>query len=194
MTAINGNTAALGTDLTAALGQFNQLAGQLGLAGGGGTAAAAAPAAGAQAAGTAAAGTAAATGTAAPLTVPGTGQAQALNIQGVGTKYFAAAPVGTPAKEITAYQYAEKNVSFKVDLDYREGIAAGLSNLGNIFSARQERIRLLSNALANDANNGTINAADMARLQAENSTTEQLSLMQKKIFDSVQNAIQAWLR
>ncbi|MCW2961463.1 MAG: hypothetical protein JWM25_499 [Thermoleophilia bacterium] len=192
MTAINGNAAPLGgADLAATIAQAQQLMGTLGIAGGGATAAA--PAAGAQGA-TAAAGTAAATGTSAPLTVPGTGQAQALNIQGVGTKYFAAAPVGTPAKEITAYQYAEKNVSFKVDLDYREGIAAGLSNLGNIFSARQERIRLLSNALANDANNGTINAADMARLQAENSTTEQLSLMQKKIFDSVQNAIQAWLR
>ncbi|MCW2957007.1 MAG: hypothetical protein JWO69_1876 [Thermoleophilia bacterium] len=190
MAAVNGNAAAL-SSLQAIAGQVQGIAAAAGLGNvaGGGTA----PQTGAAANPSAAAGTAAATGTAAPMTIPGTGKAEVRNINGV-TKYFAAANVGTPAKEITAYQYAEKNINFVVDLDYREGISAGLSNLGNIFSARQERIRLLSNALANDANNGTINAADMARLQAENSTTEQLSLMQKKIFDSVQNAIQAWLR
>lgn len=139
---------------------------------------------------------AAGTGTTA---TPGTQGAQARQIPATGkpeirlldgkTAYFNA-----QGQEITAFQYTESH-QFKINLDYREGIATGLANLSRIFGARQERVRLLSNALANDANTtGSFNPVDLQKMSLETTTTQQLSEMQKKIFDSMRDSIQAWLR
>lgn len=195
-TPANNTVAGLGSQLQQGLAALNNLGFNLnGAAGGGGTGAA--PQAGAQANNgtTPAAGTTGnPSGTGAPpMQVPGTGKPQILQIGGQ-TKYFAAAPVGQMATEITAFQYTESH-QFKINLDYREGIATGLANLSRIFGARQERVRLLSNALANDANNtGAFNPVDLQKMSLETTTTQQLSEMQKKIFDSMRDSIQAWLR
>lgn len=126
--------------------------------------------------------------------IPGTGKPEIRQGADGKTRYYAAAPVGTNAPEITAFQYTESH-QFKINLDYREGIATGLANLSRIFGARQERVRLLSNALANDANtSGSFNPVDLQKMSLETTTTQQLSEMQKKIFDSMRDSIQAWLR
>lgn len=162
--------------------------------GGGGTAAPGAPQAGAPAPGGQQPGAGAANGIAQPTFIPGTGKPE-IRVGADGkTRYYAAAPVGQQAPEITAFQYTESH-QFKINLDYREGIATGLANLSRIFGARQERVRLLSNALANDANNtGSFNPVDLQKMSLETTTTQQLSEMQKKIFDSMRDSIQAWLR
>jgi hypothetical protein len=164
----------------------------LGNVAGGGGAAAQPQAAGGTAG--APAGAANANGVAQPTFIPGTGKPE-IRVGADGkTRYYAAAPVGSQAQEITAFQYTESH-QFKIQLDYREGIATGLANLSRIFGARQERVRLLSNALANDANNtGSFNPVDLQKMSLETTTTQQLSEMQKKIFDSMRDSIQAWLR
>lgn len=190
------NVAALGQQLQNGLAQLQGMGLNLGnIAGGGGTGQ---PAAGGQAAATpgtpGAGGAGAAGGVAQPTFIPGTGKPE-IRVGADGkTRYYAAAPVGTNAPEITAFQYTESH-QFKINLDYREGIATGLANLSRIFGARQERVRLLSNALANDANNtGSFNPVDLQKMSLETTTTQQLSEMQKKIFDSMRDSIQAWLR
>lgn len=193
-----------GTNTVAALGQQlgNGIAALQGmgvnlgaLTGGGGTGAAQpGAAAGAGTAAGAPAGAANANGVAQPTFIPGTGKPEIRVGQDGKTRYYAAAPVGSQAQEITAFQYTESH-QFKIQLDYREGIATGLANLSRIFGARQERVRLLSNALANDANNtGSFNPVDLQKMSLETTTTQQLSEMQKKIFDSMRDSIQAWLR
>jgi hypothetical protein len=98
------------------------------------------------------------------------------------------------AYEITAFQYTDAH-AFKINLDYREGLATGLANLARMSGARQERVRLLSNALANDANTtGSFNPVDLQKMSLETTTTQQLSELEKKIFDSMTQATQAWLR
>lgn len=125
------------------------------------------------------------------LAIARTGSPEVVSIPGPGggTKYFDA-----NGAETTAFQFTEGH-TFKINLDYREGIATGLANLSRIFGARQERVRLLSNALANDANaTGSFNPVDLQKMSLETTTTQQLSEMQKKIFDSMRDSIQAWLR
>ena len=49
--------------------------------------------------------------------------------------------------------------------------------------------------LADDANeSGSFNPVDLQKMSMETTTTQQLSEMQKKIFDSMRDSIQAWLR
>jgi hypothetical protein len=190
-TGANNQVAGLMNTLGQGLQQLQAMGLNPNAAGGGGAAAPAAggtPAAGGQAAAGAQA------GVAQPTFIPGTGKPE-IRVGADGkTRYYAAAPVGTNAPEITAFQYTESH-QFKINLDYREGIATGLANLSRIFGARQERVRLLSNALANDANNtGSFNPVDLQKMSLETTTTQQLSEMQKKIFDSMRDSIQAWLR
>lgn len=191
MTAVNNQAA--GLDLAALKAQADAANAKLAaLTGGGATtpqpgANGANPAAGANA-------NAGANGIAQPTFIPGTGKPEIRQGADGKTRYYAAAPVGQQAPEITAFQYTESH-QFKINLDYREGIATGLANLSRIFGARQERVRLLSNALANDANNtGSFNPVDLQKMSLETTTTQQLSEMQKKIFDSMRDSIQAWLR
>ncbi|MCW2974189.1 MAG: hypothetical protein JWN72_2462 [Thermoleophilia bacterium] len=173
--------AGLQQQLAAGLAQVNALTGTTT---GGGTAAA--PAAGAG-------GAAAPAATEQKASIPGTGKAEIRIIGGV-TKYFPAVAVGQTATEITAFQYTDAQ-QFKINLDYKDGIATGLANLSRIFGARQERVRLLSNALANDANTtGSFNPVDLQKMSLETTTTQQLSEMQKKIFDSMKDSISPWLR
>jgi hypothetical protein len=191
------NVASLQNQLAAAVAAANSLTG------GGGTAAATTPGAAttpaANAAAPAAAG--AAGGTNLTARIPATGKYETREIGG-RTRYFDDGidpntnqrRADGNAYEITAFQYTEAH-SFKIKLDYREGIATGLANLSRIFGARQERVRLLSNALANDANStGAFNPVDLQKMSLETTTTQQLSEMQKKIFDSMRDSIQAWLR
>jgi hypothetical protein len=126
-------------------------------------------------------------------TAVATGKPQIIN-QGGTIKYFPAGTPGQTVQEITAFQYTDAQ-QFKINLDYKDGIATGLANLSRIFGARQERVRLLSNALANDANTtGSFNPVDLQKMSLETTTTQQLSEMQKKIFDSMKDSISPWLR
>lgn len=82
-----------------------------------------------------------------------------------------------------------------VELDRRQGIAAGIGNLSKVIAGRQERLKSLSEALAKDANElGSTNQVDIQRLVMEQQATEHLSNMNHKIYESVQNAIAPWLR
>lgn len=82
-----------------------------------------------------------------------------------------------------------------VELDRRQGIAAGIGNLSKVIAGRQERLKALSEALAKDANElGSTNQVDIQRLVMEQQATEHLSNMNHKIYESVQNAIAPWLR
>lgn len=82
-----------------------------------------------------------------------------------------------------------------VELDRRQGIAAGIGNLSKVIAGRQERLKALSEALAKDANElGSTNQVDIQRLVMEQQATEHLSNMNHKIYESVQNAISPWLR
>jgi len=121
-------------------------------------------------------------------TITPTGRTEKVAIDGKTVRF------GADGKTITAFQQIE-SLQFKVNLDNREGIASGLSNLSKMFGARQERVKLLSNALADDANDtGQFNPVDLQQMSIETTTTQQLSEMQKKIFDSMRDSIQAWLR
>jgi hypothetical protein len=85
--------------------------------------------------------------------------------------------------------------TIKVDLDRRQGIATGINNLSRVIAGRQERLKSLTEALAQDSNeNGSTNQVDIQRLVQEQQVTEHLSNMNHKIYESVQNAIQIWLR
>lgn len=205
MPATAGNSvASLTGELGARLQQLQGLGVQVpGLTGGGGAAAGQPQTAAAGqpgATGQPAAG--AANGIANPTKIPATGKPEIRQGADVKTRYYDSGidpatgqrRADGMALEITAFQYTESH-QFKINLDYREGIATGLANLSRIFGARQERVRLLSNALANDANNtGSFNPVDLQKMSLETTTTQQLSEMQKKIFDSMRDSIQAWLR
>lgn len=193
-TPASANVAALSGQLQQGLTALSNLGLNPNAATGGGGAGAA-PQAGAQANATALPGAVAANlqGDQQPMKVPGTGAVQKLYI-GDKWKYFEAAPVGKEAKEITAFQYIDAH-KFSIKLDYKDGLATGLANLSRVFGARQERVRQLSEALGQDASqNGAFSPVDMQKLNLETTTTQQLSEMQKKIFDSMRDAIQAWLR
>ena len=187
------NVAALGQQLSTGLAALSNMGVAIpGVTGGGG----ATNTAGAQPQGNGntPAGATNANGVPNPTSIPGTGRPEIRVGQDGKTRYYAAAPVGSTAQEITAFQYTESH-QFKIQLDYREGIATGLANLSRIFGARQERVRLLTNALANDANTtGSFNPVDLQKMALETETTKQLSEMQKKVFDSMRDSIQAWLR
>lgn len=97
-------------------------------------------------------------------------------------------------KNLTNFDVADRE-SVAVDLDRRQGIATGISNLSRVVAGRQERLKNLSEALAQDSNEtGATNQVDIQRLVMEQQVTENLSNMNKKIYDSVQSAIAPWLR
>lgn len=123
--------------------------------------------------------------TAATTATPGTGTA--------ATTAAAAGAAATPPRS-TQFQAADSQ-KLVVNLDTAPGLATGLSNLARIFGARQERVSGLSQALARDANvNGSFNPVDLQRMSLETTTTQQLSEMQKKIFDSMRDSISPWLQ
>ncbi len=83
----------------------------------------------------------------------------------------------------------------KVDLDQRVGIASGISNLSRIVAQRQERLKGLQEALAQDSNeSGNTNQLDIQLLVQEQQVSEHISNLNHKIYESVQNAIGPWLR
>lgn len=211
---VGNNQAATLNQLQGMLGNLQGMANANGVALGGGgttpaTGAAATPAAGAAGAAgaTGAAGTAAAAGPVGTFTTNNgrqvtvnrdangqmtlaapTGTVEVVNIDGKSVRFSAT------GKQTTAFELTE-SLQFKINLDNRDGIATGLANLSRIFGARQERVRMLSNALADDANDtGSFNPVDLQKMSLETTTTQQLSEMQKKIFDSMRDSIQAWLR
>jgi hypothetical protein len=97
-------------------------------------------------------------------------------------------------KNVRYYEVADRD-TVKVDLDRRQGIATGITNLSKVVAGRQERLKALTEALAQDSNeNGNTNQVDIQRLVQEQQVTEHLSNMNKKIYDSVQAAITPWLR
>lgn len=97
-------------------------------------------------------------------------------------------------QQTRSFEQAEKQEK-RIPLDYREGIAAGIANMSRLVAARQERTKELSDALATDANdNGSINQVDLQKLVQENTTTENITSLQKKIYDAVDGSIKTWLR
>ncbi len=122
------------------------------------------------------------------IMTPPTGRNEAVLVNGKLIRFDA---TGKQTR-LFALTQAERTV---VDLDAKEGIATGINNLSKLVAARQERTKKLSDALAADANeNGNINQVDIQQLMQENQTTEHITGLQKKIYDSVQNSITAWLR
>ncbi len=97
-------------------------------------------------------------------------------------------------EQVTNYQIASRQ-PIKVELDRRVGISSGISNLSRIVSQRQERIKQLQEALAQDSNE--TNAVDQLNLQhinMEATAVQHLSEINKKIFDTVESAIGVWTR
>ena len=83
----------------------------------------------------------------------------------------------------------------RVELDQRVGIASGISNLSRIVAQRQERLKSLQEAMAQDSNEtGGTNQIDIQQLVQEQQVSENINGLNKKIYDSVQSAVQAWLR
>lgn len=83
----------------------------------------------------------------------------------------------------------------KVELDQRVGIASGISNLSRIVAQRQERLKGLQEALAQDSNeSGNTNQLDIQQLVQEQQVSENINGLNKKIYDSVQEAVRSWLR
>lgn len=83
----------------------------------------------------------------------------------------------------------------KVELDQRVGIASGISNLSRIVAQRQERLKTLQEALAQDSNeSGNTNQLDIQQLVQEQQVSENINGLNKKIYDSVQEAVRSWLR
>jgi hypothetical protein len=93
-----------------------------------------------------------------------------------------------------SFQLVQKE-QIPVDLDRRQGISTGINNLSKVIAGRQERLKLLSEALAQDSSDtGSTNQLDIQQLVQEQQVTEHLSNMNHKIYESVQNAITPWLR
>lgn len=114
-----------------------------------------------------------------PQTGARTGQVMLFNAAGAQVRNF----------EIAARQ------PIKVDLDQRVGIASGISNLSRIVAQRQERLKSLQEALAQDSNEtGNTNQLDIQQLVQEQQVSEHISNLNHKIYESVQNAIAPWLR
>lgn len=83
----------------------------------------------------------------------------------------------------------------KVDLDQRVGIASGISNLSRIVAQRQERLKAMTEAMAQDSNEtGSTNQVDIQQLVQEQQVSENINGLNKKIYDSVQEAVRSWLR
>ncbi|MCW2923610.1 MAG: hypothetical protein JWM98_1014 [Thermoleophilia bacterium] len=123
-----------------------------------------------------------------------TGKLEVVSLVNPETKQSTILRFDAAGNQTRSFEIADKQFT-KVTLDHRAGIASGISNLSSLIAGRQERIKNLSDALTSDANDtGSINQVDLQRLTQENQTTENITGMQKKIYDSVQNSIQQWLR
>jgi hypothetical protein len=209
--------AAGGTSVASLQGLINTVSGalaqngvnpQAALAAGGGGAAApgVAPVAGAQAAGgggivaggaaTTTVGTfTTQTGRAVTLTktgekysmTPATGGQEIVNVNGKLVRFDATGKQTTAFDQVMAQRY-------HVDLDRTSGISNGLSNLSKIFGANQEQVRDMSDALAEDAaESGSFDPLALQRMQMAQTTAQQMSAMEKSIFDSMKESIQSWL-
>ncbi len=67
-------------------------------------------------------------------------------------------------KNVRNFEVADR-ATVKVDLDRRQGIATGINNLSRVIAGRQERLKALTEALAQDSNeNGNTNQVDIQRL------------------------------
>ncbi|MCB0878646.1 MAG: hypothetical protein KDC46_06655 [Thermoleophilia bacterium] len=120
--------------------------------------------------------------------VPGTGKDEIVQVDGRMLRFDG------DGRNLNNFQVAERQ-GVPVEFDRRQGIAAGIGNLSRVVAARQERLKNLSEALAQDAQEtGTTNQLDVQRLVMEQQVTENLSAMNKKIYDSVQQSVQAWFR
>ncbi len=114
-----------------------------------------------------------------PATGQPTGQVLLFNQAGTQVRNF----------EIVARQ------PITVQLDQRVGIASGISNLSRIVAQRQERLKGLQEALAQDSNEtGNTNQLDIQQLVQEQQVSENINGLNKKIYDSVQEAVRSWLR
>ena len=119
---------------------------------------------------------------------PGSGADELVQVEGRVLRFDGA------GRNLTNFEVADRQ-GVAVDLDRRQGIASGISNLSRVIAGRQERLKNLSEALAQDANeSGSTNQVDIQRLVMEQQVTEHLSNMNHKIYESVQNAISPWLR
>lgn len=122
------------------------------------------------------------------LSISPTGRSEVVKVGGKTVRFDPTGKKTTAFKQMLGYQ-------FQVNLDNREGTAAGLSNLSKMFAAGQERVKLLSNAIADDAaESGSFDPSDMQMLSMLSTTQSQQAEMEKKVYDSLRDAIQAWLR
>lgn len=117
-----------------------------------------------------------------------TGKNELVRVEGKQIRFD---PQGTSAR---SFQLVQKE-QIPVDLDRRQGISTGINNLSKVIAGRQERLKMLSEALAQDSSDtGSTNQLDIQQLVQEQQVTEHLSNMNHKIYESVQNAITPWLR
>jgi hypothetical protein len=119
---------------------------------------------------------------------PATGRREVVMVEGKQIRFD---EQGTSAR---SFQLVQKE-QIPVDLDRRQGISTGINNLSKVIAGRQERLKMLSEALAQDSSDtGSTNQLDIQQLVQEQQVTEHLSNMNHKIYESVQNAITPWLR
>lgn len=119
---------------------------------------------------------------------PATGAQEVVNISGKQVRFD-----GT-GKQTTAFDQV-LNQRYHVDLDRTSGISNGLANLSKIFGASQQQVRDMSDALAEDASvSGTFDPVDLQRLSMAQTTSQQMTAIEKSIYDSMKESIQAWLQ
>ena len=119
---------------------------------------------------------------------PPTGRDEIVQVDGRMLRFDAS------GRNLNNFQVAERD-GVPVEFDRRQGIAAGIGNLSRVVAARQERLKNLSEALAQDAQEtGSTNQLDIQRLMMEQQVTENLSQMNRKIYESVQQSVRAWLQ
>lgn len=121
-------------------------------------------------------------------TIAPTGQDEMLQIDGKVLRFNA------QGKSVTNFDVVKRE-PIAVNIDNREGVAAGISNLSRVVASRQERVKKLTEAAAADSNeNGTINQIDMQLIVQEQATNDHMNGLNKKIFDGVEESISLWLR
>lgn len=119
---------------------------------------------------------------------PATGAQEIVNFNGKLLRFNAQGQQTTAFDQVMAQRY-------KVDLDRGAGISNGLSNLSKIFGANQQQVRDMSDALAEDAaDSGSFDPLALQRMQMAQTTAQQMSAMEKSIFDSMKESISTWLR
>lgn len=110
----------------------------------------------------------------------------------------AAAPAAAAGTVSTLAQAFGRELPVPITTNVATGqatLSTALADMGNILGTRQVRLSDIAVAISADATkSGSFNPIALQRLSIESQTNEQLSQLQKKIFDNMNGAITAWIR